>query len=121
MRSTEDDFSQSEWHNLAEWANSHNLPINFSKCSVMDIVTKQSISLRPIFMSDDVLSKSVSSVTILGVTFAADMKWNQHVCKVVSKASRRLYHFPNNSTSRIKAAPLHRDPLKVDCYRHVKK
>ena len=91
VRSSDDDYAQIEFNNVAEWASTHHLPINLNKCSVMDIVTKKGISLRPIFISDGLTLKNVKCATILGVTFADNMKWDMHVNNIVSKASRRLF------------------------------
>ena len=90
VRNSADDLCQLEWNNVVDWADRRGLPINLSKCNVMDIVTKKDLILHPI-VSSDLSIKSVSCVTLLGVSFTSDMKWNTHVNNIVSKASRKLY------------------------------
>ena len=67
------------------------LPLNFRKCKVMDVITKKSLYLPPIYSSDGKCIATVNSLTFLGVTFCSDMKWNVHFDKVVKKACKRLF------------------------------
>ena len=90
LRDSAEDHGQLEWNNAVEWSNSRGLPINLSKCSVMDIVTKRNMNLRRLTGGDGFVIKNVSSTVILGVIFSSDMKWDLHVNSIVSKASRRL-------------------------------
>ena len=70
------------------------LPVNVEKCCVMDIQTKRSISLAPISTNDDFLP-AVKSLKLLGVTFTSDMKWNQHIDNILTKASKRVFILRN--------------------------
>jgi ribonuclease P/MRP protein subunit RPP40 len=100
VRSAVEDRSQLEWDNVVDWANTRGLPINFNKCAVMNIVTKKNLTLSPIVSCPGNTLESVTRVLLLGVVFSADMKWSDHVNKVVSKASRRLYILCNLAKSR---------------------
>ena len=42
------DHLQLEWNSLVKWSDDFFLPINFSKCKVMDFVTKKNITLSPV-------------------------------------------------------------------------
>ena len=63
----------------------------------MDIVTKKSLSLSPIVISqtDQTCVKQVYSLTFFGVTFSSDLKWNIHAEKVIKKASKRIFVLRN--------------------------
>ena len=91
VRESCDDLMQSEWDNVMLWSNNVGLPVNFSKCVCMNVITKKSLSLKSIAKSDGTFIENVDHVKILGVLLSNDLKWNLHVNRVVSVASRRLY------------------------------
>lgn len=90
VRSPSDDFLEDEWSNITSWSSLVGLPINMAKCSIMDVVTKRSLSLKAI---RDV--PQTNSVKILGVTFCHDFTWNTHVDAIVRKASKRMFVLRN--------------------------
>ena len=67
------------------------LPINFLKCNVLNIVTKKSLSLSDIVLTDGNTLDVVQCLSFLGVTLSHDMKWNAHINKIVKKASKRMF------------------------------
>ena len=85
------DKLQLEWNNLVDWSNTVNLPLNVSKCCVLDFVTKKNMSLSQVNLTDGSILKNVSSFRLLGVTFSNDMKWNLHIESIVKRARRRFY------------------------------
>ena len=91
VRKSCDDNLQAEWNNVIDWSSTNCLPINMSKSCVMDIVTKKEISLTCVTDSDGNALKNVSDVTILGVRFSSDLKWNLHFDCVLKKVSKRWY------------------------------
>ena len=92
VRYNNDEKLQLEWDTAVEWAECQNLPINIQKCSVMNnIITKKDLILSPICASHDFEISNVPCVTILGVTFSNDLKWNIHIDKTISKVSRRFF------------------------------
>ena len=96
IRSSADDRLQLEYENVLRWSTSHSLPINESKCSVLDITTKKSmVNYTPVQVSDGCFLPHTSSISLLGATLADDLKWNAHIEKVLCKASRRLYILRN--------------------------
>ena len=52
---------------------------------------ERSLSLPDVLDSNDNPLQTVKDVTILGVRFCHDMKWNLHVGHIVSKASKRIF------------------------------
>ncbi len=95
IRDTEDDALQLEYNNVLDWSAKHKLPINESKCSVLDIITKKSISTSPVVGPCGTVVPQVSSVRVLGVIFQDNLKWNSHVESVVRKANKRFYLIRN--------------------------
>ncbi len=95
VRELTEDNLQLEWTNLVEWSKDHSLPLNSSKCAVMDIVTKRSLRLTAVLTSDGDPLPAVSSLPLLGVIFSNDFKWNAHVNKTIKKASRRIFIIRN--------------------------
>lgn len=95
VRQSSEDNLQLEWDNVTNWSATHSLPVNRSKCSVMDIVTKKRLTLSCVIDPEGNTLKSVTNVTILGVVFSSDMKWNLYFDNIVKKASKRMYLFYN--------------------------
>ena len=110
LRSNLDDNLQSEWNNIVSWSHSSSLPLNFSKCCVIDFVTKKDFSLTSVSLSDGTCLRSVSSLSFLGVIFSRDLKWTLHVDAIVKKASQRLFILRNLRRAN---CPL---PLMSQCY-----
>ncbi|MEL7308255.1 MAG: reverse transcriptase family protein, partial [Pseudomonadota bacterium] len=95
IRSDEDDMLQQEWSHLENWSKSVGLSLNYSKCHVMNCVTKSVLSPRPIRATDDMCLPTVSSMRLLGVIFSDDLKWNLHVEDLVKRCYRRFYIIRN--------------------------
>ena len=91
LRNETEDNLQLEWTNLVEWSKSHHLQLNWSKCAVMDIVTKKNISLRTVVTTEGSSLPKHSSLSLLGVHFSDNCKWNVHVENIVRKASKRIF------------------------------
>lgn len=69
LRNPSDDYTQSERENVTRWSEVNSLPINRSKCSVMDIVTKRNLLLQCITDSEGRILDSVNKVTLLSIFF----------------------------------------------------
>jgi hypothetical protein len=95
LRSPADDALQSEWENLVNWSRKTKLPLNHSKCKVMDIITKKHCTLPPIYTSSGELLEQVTSLPFLGVTFSSDLGWNAHFDNVINRASKRIFLMRN--------------------------
>ena len=57
----------------------------------MNFVTKKVLLLPPVCVSPDEYLPCVTSMKLLGVTLSSDMRWQQHIENVVSRASKRFY------------------------------
>ena len=95
LRNSEDDKLQLEYENVQDWSLSHCLPINASKCRVLDISTKKSITFAPIQLPDGSSLMQVSSLCLLGITLSSDMKWSLHVEQILRKACKRIFLLRN--------------------------
>ena len=95
LRAEAEDNLQLEWDNLVNWSKAHSLPLNSSKCAVMNFVTKKSLSLPDISTSEGNFLPTCSSLSLLGVLFSDNFKWNAHVQNIVKKASRRIFLIRN--------------------------
>ncbi len=52
VRSSDVDQLQSEWDNVVAWSEEVGLPINYLKCSTMNVVTKKNITLNSVITKD---------------------------------------------------------------------
>ncbi|MEL7309167.1 MAG: reverse transcriptase family protein, partial [Pseudomonadota bacterium] len=91
VRDSIDDDLQTEWEHIVQWSVSVSLPINFLKCKVLNIVTKQDMCLSEIVLSDGTTLDEVQSLSFLGVILSHDMKWNAHINRTVKKACKRMF------------------------------
>ena len=57
----------------------------------MNIITKKCITVPPVTVDSNYFLENVDSVTILGVKFTSDLRWNAHILSAIKKASRNLY------------------------------
>lgn len=95
VRKLSDDNLQDEWDNIVRWSNSNSLPLNRSKCCVLDVVTKKSLTVSSILLHDGSHLTNVSTLSFLGVTFSSDLKWNFHFESAVRKACKRIFIIRN--------------------------
>ena len=94
VRSSSDDHLQEEFDKCMRWSRCNYLPLNFSKCQVLDFCTKKCLSLTPVFFSGSPLPQ-VETAKILGVFLSSDLSWNAHISYIVSKASHRVFIIRN--------------------------
>ena len=91
VRQPNDDRLQEEWNWVESWTEDVGLSLNRSKCCVMNIITKNGLTLQSVKDRTGANITTTSCVKLLGVTFSEDMRWNTHITNVIKKASRRLY------------------------------
>ena len=87
---------------LSSWANSQQLNINISKCSVLSIhhISKsRPIIPHPYFINGSQLSNS-SSVTDLGILVDSHLTFNLHISNILTKATQRVGVFFRGFSSR---------------------
>jgi hypothetical protein len=94
VRQQHEDNLQLEYDNVLEWSHHHKLPINESKCCVLNITTKKALVPTSISGPNGLLPQ-VPTLRILGVTFSQDLRWNTHVDNVLKKANKRIYFIRN--------------------------
>lgn len=117
-----DDTLQAEWDNIVAWSDGVGLPINTSKCAVLNFVTKHSITLQPVCVDGERHLPTLSILKLLGVTISNDLRWTSHVNDVISKVSRRLFvlHFMKRSNAppevMLKVYNALLRPLMLYCY-----
>ena len=76
---------------VAEWSKTNLFLLKPTKCKEMVICFKKHFpALDPVEVNGQSLER-VSTAKILGVTFRNDLKWNDHVDLITSKAAKRLY------------------------------
>lgn len=95
VRDQADDHTQIEWENLENWSNDKGLKLNYSKCNVLNFVTKKSLIVDDIMLSDGGVLATVHSLKILGVIISDNFKWNEHVKFVISKCYKRFFILRN--------------------------
>ena len=95
FRNSIDDNLQDEWDNIVRWSSTIHVPVNISKCCVLNIVTKANLPVKPIVVEDSVTLTQVDVIKFLGVHSTKDLTWNIHVDSAVKKASKRLYIIRN--------------------------
>ena len=98
-------------NHISSGSHSNHFQLNPTKCKEL-IVCFQKIPppYSPITI-DGVQFQRVSSAKVLGVTISNDLKWNDHVDTITSKAARRLYLL-----SQLKRAGISSDDLLAFYY-----
>ena len=67
IREVGDDKLHDELSHLEQWSSANGLFLNFDKCFVMNCVTKNSLSLKPVCSSAGITLKTVLSIRLHGV------------------------------------------------------
>ena len=76
---------------VSEWSKENKFQLSPTKCKEPQVnFTKTPCKEKPILVKDKCF-EIVNSPKVLGVTITDDLKWNNHVDSIVSKASKRLY------------------------------
>ena len=71
------------------WSKTWQMDFNVSKCHTMSITHARQHCDTQYYLGNACLS-IVNSFTYLGIEISSDLRWNNHVAAVVSKASRTL-------------------------------
>ena len=90
-RSPQEDTLQAEWDNIVSWSIRIGLPINTSKCAVVNFITKKDMSVSPVSVTEGTYIPTVSSLKLLGITISEDLRWSAHFRNVIAKVSKRLF------------------------------
>ena len=76
---------------MAQWSQANDMKLNEVKTKEMIITfSHQKPDFREIIINNTAIKRN-DSFKILGIILQNDLKWNQHVNSVISKANKRLY------------------------------
>ena len=74
-----------------DWSRSARLPINLSKCEILDFVTKKKCDVNPVVTEDYLAIRQVRFLSSVSPSPSpCDLKWNSHI---ETKASKRFSCF----------------------------
>jgi len=76
---------------LDDWANSHYLKLNPSKCKVMQVCFKRCPPSPPVLKIGGNELEVVTETKLLGLSVQLNLIWDTQVNNMISKSSRRLY------------------------------
>ena len=82
---------QSNLDSIISWSLENHMKINPRKSKEIHIGFKHDNLEFPPLSIDEQLIETVQSHKVLGLPIQSNLKWNEHINSVVSKASKRLY------------------------------
>ena len=82
---------QSITDSISDWSTDNNMNINIRKTKEMLIDMSTNKTNHPLLHINNVNIERVSSFKLLGVTIQDNLKWNEHVQQICTKANRRLH------------------------------
>jgi hypothetical protein len=91
VRSSENDRLEEEWHNIKSWCANAQLRPNPAKTKIIDITTSKKVPSGKVVHEEGYQIEIVKSAKLLGVTLSDNLKWDQHVEDVTTRAARRLF------------------------------
>ncbi|XP_040063581.2 uncharacterized protein LOC115327201 [Ixodes scapularis] len=82
---------QADLDNVVAWSGKNRLPLNFAKCTVMQISSsRQQRSALPCYNLDGVNISRTTSTKLLGVKLDCRLSFGTHIAEVISRARRML-------------------------------
>ena len=91
LRNGEPSVIQSDLTSIATWASNNLMKLNAKKCKEMQICFFRSKPELPHLCVEDQILECVPSHKVLGLIIQDDLKWNEHISMIVTKASKRLH------------------------------
>ncbi|CAB4010558.1 Hypothetical predicted protein [Paramuricea clavata] len=91
LRNGEPSVIQSDLTSIATWASNNLMKLNTKKCKEMQICFFRNKPELPHLCVEDQILECVSSHKVLGLIIQDDLKWNEHISMIVTKASKRLH------------------------------
>ena len=86
-----DSTTQTSLDTISAWASLNRMNLNAKKCKELRVCyLRETPRLAPLQIDDQAL-ELVSSHKVLGLVIQSNLKWNDHITAVVSKASKRLH------------------------------
>ena len=83
------EIQQSDLNNITNWCQDWRMDLNKSKCGVLQFTRCLQPTINQ-YTLVDIPVKPLTCVKDLGVSITKDMKWNQHVQDLSSKANKML-------------------------------
>jgi hypothetical protein len=80
-----------EWRHICNWALENELPINFNKTHVLNIIIKKSLQVSTLLKPDKIPLENVSQTKLLGIILSNNMKWDLHLNYVIPRASKSVF------------------------------
>ena len=78
-------------NSIVDWSEINKFQLNPSKCKEFVVSFKRNEpNFSPISINESQIERA-DKLSILGLTITRDLKWNDHVEKIVNKASQRIY------------------------------
>ena len=89
---TDNSSLQEVTDSIVGWSRSNKFQLNPSKCKefVVSAFKGNQPNFPPISINGSQIGR-VEKLSILGLSITRDLKWNDHVDKIVNKASKRIY------------------------------
>ena len=82
---------QASLDTIASWSSSNRMKLNAKKCKEMRICFLKDPIELPHLKIDDQQLELVTSHKVLGLVIQNNLKWNNHIESIVTKASKRLH------------------------------
>ena len=76
---------------MVDWSRGNKFQLNPSKCKELVVSFKRNQSNFPPISINGSQIERVEKLSILGLSITRDLKWNDHVDKIVNTASKRIY------------------------------
>ena len=82
---------QSTLDTFSKWVSNNLMKLNANKCKELQMCFyKETPQLSPLRIDGQVLG-TVCSNKVLGLVIQDNLEWNEHICMIVSKASKHLH------------------------------
>ena len=91
LRNEEPSIIQSDLTSVGVWASKNLMKLDAKKCKEMLICFFRNTPELPSLCVGGQALESVSSHKVLGLIIQNDLRWNEHIAMIVTKASKRLH------------------------------
>jgi len=78
---------------ISNWFSFNGLTLNMEKTNMVKFCTNHSLNNQQQCPTDNYLSNEVTNIRFLGLELDNNMKWKNHVAKILPKLSRACYEF----------------------------
>ena len=91
LRKNSNSTLQSDLDNIGTWSSDNWMKLNAKKCKEMRTCYLRETPQLTQLQVDGQALELVSSYKVLGLTIQNNLKWNEHISAVITKASKRLH------------------------------